>query len=124
MKKITYIILVFSLFHLLVSCGTWSDQMGYPDKVTMPKEGGEIKITGDEPIADFELVDEELNRKGVDDSVESDMLSVTFQWLTVEYPKGGTTFIIKANPSLDEKKRKMRIRAYSGPAFADIVVWQ
>ncbi len=123
MKRSNFIIFASAL--LFSSCGTWGDQMGYPRKVTIPKEGGVFIITGDSPIYSFDLSDRDYDMSvHSNGSFEDDTISVTLQWLTVKRPQLSPKIIMIAEPSPHKKSRELFLRGYTGPKLTDITIKQ
>ena len=92
---------------------------GFPDKVTFPKEGGELSLTGEIPIMSIVIYYKEnsaADRKKEDGNIEASL-----DWLTVRGKVGSNTIYLYADPKSNDKKRTFYIDLNSTDGYGDYV---
>ena len=120
MKRVCLIILGCLIF--CTSCiGSLQYEIdgGFPDKVTFPKEGGELSLTGEIPIMSIVIYYKEnsdVDRKKEDGSIEASL-----DWLTVRGKVGSNTIYLYADPKSNDKKRTFYLDLNSTDGYGDYV---
>ena len=129
MKKTPFIFLIlFCLLPLLVSCDLLMhsdltlDYNGYPKKITFPREGDTIAVSGDRPFGNFYIFhgDQSVG----DYFLEEDTVTQTFDWLTASSKVKDNTLTLTATPNTTGKKRHLYVEIQFGDEYARIRVEQ
>ena len=98
--------------------------MGFPDRITFPKEGGEIVAAGNEPFSHAVIQDYKGNNGDLEFDKDSTKYNV-YDWLKVE---NGDSFMeelkMYAAPNTTGHRRKLYIELYSGPEYQVVKVIQ
>ena len=95
---------------------------GFPDKVTFPKEGGELSLTGEIPIMSIEIFYKE--NSAVDRKKEDGNIEASLDWLTVRGKVGSNTIYLYADPKSNDKKRTFYIDLNRTDGYGDYVCIQ
>ncbi len=119
MKKIISLLITFLL--LLSSCFHEANN-GYPKCVELPSDGGTKKIFGADSFSYI------IIRDGSDEYApkidNAPTMTVSYDWLQVEYIRSNTYFTITAEPNRTGHKRKLKVEGYFGYEYAVIEVIQ
>lgn len=111
------------LSFLFTSCFTEED-FGYPEKLSVPAEGGEVVAKGEQPFWYASIQDYKGNQ-GSRDYLSDDMEAVEYDWLRVEYIQHGTNEVmVIAKPNTTGKSRRLYIELYNAQEYAVIEVKQ
>ena len=125
MKRFKFILtLLVSL--TLLACGTFTEEnLGFPQKVTFSKEGGEqvVKSNTGVSFTHAEIHDYTSGENGTTTTLEDDTMRNTFEWLQVEYQPHSTEVKIIAQPN-NTQSRMLYIELYSGQDYHVIAVFQ
>ena len=115
--------LLCCLSFLCTSCFSEVD-LGFPDRITFPKEGGEIVAAGNEPFSHAVIQDYKGNNGDLEFNKDSTKYNV-YDWLKVE---NGDSFMeelkMYAAPNTTGHRRKLYIELYSGPEYQVVKVIQ
>ena len=125
MKRFKFILtLLVSL--TLLACGSFTEEdLGFPQKVTFSKEGGELVIKSNTGVSftHAEIHDYISGENGTTTILEDGTMCNTFEWLQVEYQPHSTDVKITAQPN-NTQSRKLYIEFYSGYDYHVIEVFQ
>ena len=117
---------LFALALPLLLCACFKEKdLGYPEQITFPKEGGEMTIRGDVPFSHACIQD----YKGNDGFMlpgEDSILYNEYKWLKVAYKETSfnTELKVYARPNTSSSERKLYIELYSGPEYHVVRVKQ
>ena len=126
MRKILIGLSICLLPFLFTSCFREAD-LGYPDTVTFPGEGGVETITGNTAYTHAEIHDYKTGESGEVHKTEDGTFYNVHRWLKVEYKAydgNNKDLIIHAEPNTTGKSRTLYIELYSGPEYATVKVVQ
>ncbi|MDE6396531.1 MAG: hypothetical protein K2K84_04605 [Muribaculaceae bacterium] len=119
MKKLTTLLIPFLL--LLSSC-FHEVNFGYPKCIEFHSDGGTKKIFGDDSFSYMVIYDDtDGDRSEINDDT---IITVSYDWLQIEYIRGSESFTITAQPNSTGHKRKLKVEGYSGYEYASIDVIQ
>ena len=126
MKRVLLVIIGCLIF--CTSCiGAFLEEVdgGFPDKIYIPKEGGELTLTGSMRITLISIHGKDKNRSST--IQEDGSIEVKNDWLRVRAEKqGSNTIKIYAEPNTSKKSRKcdLYINLTIGYEYACITVKQ
>ena len=126
MKRVLLVIIGCLIF--CTSCiGAFLEEVdgGFPDKIYIPKEGGELTLTGSMRITNISIYGKDKNRGST--IQEDGSIEVKNDWLRVRAEKqGSNTIKIYAEPNTSKKSRKcdLYINLTIGYEYACITVKQ
>lgn len=121
----TFIYVIAAILALVfVACEFEHKQNGYPGKVLFYSNGGSQVIGGNVPFYGVEILTSRIDVKAYDYPQESDSCEISYDWLTIKCKKGQSNIELIAEPSVSEKRRKLLIKGYYGPEYAEIEVSQ
>ena len=126
MKRVLLVIIGCLIF--CTSCiGAFLEEVdgGFPDKIYIPKEGGELTLTGSMRITLISIYGKDKNRSST--IQEDGSIEVKNDWLRVRAEKqGSNTIKIYAEPNTSKKSRKcdLYINPTIGYEYACIMVKQ
>ena len=98
------------------------DRWGYDNRVVFSALGGEEDVDGDEPIHNLSIGD--YDGKEISATETGNLLTVTYDWLTVTAIKGSNEIRIIAAPNETGKQRKLYVYGSINSRFTDITVIQ
>lgn len=120
MKRFIFIAaLVLSVFGLN-SCE--EDRWGYDNRVVFSALGGEEDVDGDEPIHNLSIGNHD--GKEISATEIGNIMTATYDWLTVTAIKGSSEIRIIAAPNKTGKQRKLYVYGSINSRFTDITVIQ
>ena len=125
MKRFKFIIALFAPLALL-ACGMFTEKdLGYPQMVTFPKEGGEKVVISEsgECFTHAEIHDYKSGANGTPTTLEDGTNCNDFKWLRVEHQPHSTELKIIAQPN-NGQSRKLHIELYSSYDYHVIEVFQ
>ena len=94
--------------------------LGLPDKIFFPKEGGErIYFATDQIRISITNMDRNNYKRYTDDK---GVFCIEYTWLTVKYK--GNILIVKLEPAPDDIQRCMRIHSYSANDYQVTFIYQ
>ncbi|MBR4063787.1 MAG: hypothetical protein IKK02_00780 [Tidjanibacter sp.] len=120
MKRVLLVIIGCLIF--CTSCiGAFQKEIdgGFPDKVTFPKEGGELSLTGEIPIYSIGIYysgNQSGHRKKEDGSIEASL-----DWLTVRAKMGSNTIYLYADPKNNNKGRTFYVNLNHSDGYGEYV---
>ncbi|MBR2060517.1 MAG: BACON domain-containing protein [Tidjanibacter sp.] len=125
MKRVLLVIIGCLLF--CTSCDRFIEvDGGFPDKIHIPKEGGELTLTGSMPIISISIYGKD-NEKRSRYNKEDGSVEVKNHWLIARAEtRGSKTFSLTAEPNTSNKSRKfdIYINYTSGLEYACFTVKQ
>ena len=127
MKRVVLVIIGCLIF--CTSCiGAFLEEVdgGFPDKIYIPKEGGELTLTGSMRITHITIEGKDKNGRS-STKQEDGSIEVKHDWLRVRAEKeGSNTIKIYAEPNTSKKSRKcdLYINPTIGYEYACITVKQ
>lgn len=124
-QTISYIFFI-GIFITLVACDT-SNNFGYPNKITLPNEGGEKVVTGEEVLFyNIEVADYNGNGNNVSigQNTSNDSLIVSYDWLTVKMKIIDSKMTLVAKPNNTNKRRKLYVMGSYNNDLIEIKVEQ
>lgn len=118
--------LLFLLTSILLAASCTTDgNCGYPSKLSFPKEGGTVMMSGSYAPYNIEVLNYNGDGKSERTVLEDpDTISVQYSWLTVRRKRGTPTLVITAEPNTTGRKRKLYINVYVDDRNAEIKVTQ
>lgn len=126
MKRILSYIFLVGIFMTLVGCDT-SDNFGYPSKITLPHEGGEKVVTGEE-VMFYNIEVADYNGAGnnvcVGSNTSNDTLAVSYDWLTVKMKIIDSKITLIAQPNKTSTRRKLYVMGSYNNDLIEIKVEQ
>lgn len=126
MKQIISCMFFIGAFLAVVGCDT-SDNFGYPSKITLPHEGGEKIITGEEVLFyNIEVADYngDGNSVSINPDISNDSLVVSYDWLTVKTKIMDSKITLVAQPNKTRKRRKLYVMGSYNNDLIEIKVEQ
>ena len=123
------ILIVIGCLIFCTSCiGAFLEEVdgGFPDKIYIPKEGGELTLTGSMRITHITIEGKDKNGRS-STKQEDGSIEVKHDWLRVRAEKeGSNTIKIYAEPNTSKKSRKcdLYINPTIGYEYACITVKQ
>lgn len=118
--------LLFLLTSILLAASCTTDgNCGYPPKLSFPKEGGTVMMSGSYAPYNIEVLNYNGDGKSERTVLEDpDTISVQYSWLTVRRKRGTPTLVITAEPNTTGRKRKLYINVSVDDRNAEIKVTQ
>lgn len=116
MNRILIGILLSCLSLFCLSCFEEKD-LGFPKKVTFPKEGGEMTISGNISFTHAVIQDYKGNHGSIQSDADGRIFN-EYDWLKVEYVKLSNDVLkIYAEPNAKGKSRKLYVEIHSGREY-------
>ena len=101
-------ILFISLFVCLFpSCQ--KDQFGYDKKVYIPAAGGEIVVSGNEPVQNLSILDYYGEGNHSQNTLEEPEIQTSYLWLTAKTVPFSTSITLVAEPNTSGKSRTLYV---------------
>lgn len=126
MRTINYILIIISSFFMM-SCYEY-DNCSYPEAVSFNKDGGEIKVKGDDFPMNFVFstpdTDDFLGSSRNDFTEGVDTIWGTYDWLTVKTKTCSHEIVLSAKPLEGNKARALVVGLNFGDKWGEIKVKQ
>lgn len=126
MRTINYLVIIISSFFMM-SCYE-QDNYSYPEVVSFNKDGGEIKVRGENSLCSFAFVttdtDDFLGSSRNDYTEGVDTIWGTYDWLTVKTKTYSHEIVLSAKPLEGDKGRSVRVELHFGNKWGEIKVKQ
>lgn len=121
---IIFALLLCCISLLCTSCISEVD-LGFPHKVSFPKEGGEMIITGEKSFAHSTIRDYNGNTGHFEAGEEGNRYDI-FEWLKVEYEDTNFNEQLKlyVAPNTSNHRRRLYIEISDGRYFQEVKVIQ
>lgn len=109
-----YLISTFVLLLSVILTSCDENNIGFPNSISFPKEGGKMTLKGEYAVGSVEILDYDGDgNSSVYNGVEPyDSTWVTYQWLTVKFVVNSEEITIIAEPSEVSKKRTLYVYGY------------
>lgn len=103
-----YTMLFLALFVCLFpSCH--KDQYGYDKKVRIAAEGGEIVVSGNEPVQNLSILDYYGEGNHSQNTLEEPEIHTSYLWLTAKTVPYSTSITLVAEPNTSGKSRTLYV---------------
>lgn len=122
MKYFIYLVLT-GMALICHACQLSHENNGFPSAVSFKKDGGTVKISGDDSITQIEIYDSDSTVYSVI-KPERDSIYLNYGWLTARWRIADKDIYITAAPNGSEKNRKVKLYGYMGYEYAVIQVSQ
>lgn len=129
------IFMMFMLQSCLIGSIETQDSLGFPDKITIPKEGGNVHLVGTGQVGEIRieydngkyvnLAPEVISTIPTNTPIDApDSMRIQNDWLQLEWQLAHDYINITAKPNISNDKRKVRIRWDSGYSYTEIDIIQ